>query len=102
LQGAVSWQSKLQKYVALSTTEVEYIAATEACKEIIWMRNFPLELDYEQDKHVLQCDSQSVIHLAKNSTFHARSKHIDVRYHWIREVLEDKLLQLEKIHIDED
>ena len=62
------------------------------------MRNFLLELGYEQDKYVLRCDSQSAIHLAKNSTFHARSKHIDVCYHWIREVLEDKLLQLEKIH----
>jgi len=100
--GAVSWQSKLQKCVALSTSEAEYIAATEASKEIIWMRNFLLELGYEQDKYVLRCDNQSAIHLAKNSTFHAHSKHIDVRYHQIREVLKDKLLQLEKIHTDEN
>ena len=51
--GAVSWQSKLQKCVALLTIEAEYIAAIEACKEIIWMRNFLLELGYEQDKYML-------------------------------------------------
>ena len=66
------------------------------------MRNFLLEWGYEQDKYVLRCDSQSAIHLAKNSTFHARSKHIDVRYHWIRKILEDKLLQIEKVHTDEN
>jgi len=69
--GAVSWKSKLQKFFALSTTEAEYVAATEASKEIMWMRNFLLELGYEQDKYVLRCDNQSAIHLAKNSTFHA-------------------------------
>ena len=82
----------------MSTTEAEYIATIEACKEIIWMRNFLLELDYKQDKYVLRCDSQSSIHLVKNSTFYSHSKHIDVCYYWIREVLEDKVLQLEKIH----
>jgi len=90
--GAVSWQSKLQKCVALSTTEDEYIAATEAFKEILWMKNFLFELGREQEKYVLRCDSQSAIHLAKNLTFHSHSKHTDVRYHCIRDVLEDKLL----------
>ena len=51
---------------------------------------------------MLQCDSQSATHLANNSTFHSRSKHIDIRYHWIREVSEKKLLQLEKVHTNEN
>ena len=51
---------------------------------------------------MLYCDNQSAIHLGKNSTFHARSKHIDVRYHWIRDVLNSKLLELEKIHTDDN
>jgi len=63
------------------------------------MRNFLLELGYEQDKYALRCDSQSAINLAKNSTFHSRSKHIDVCYYWIREVLENTLLQLEKVYM---
>ena len=100
--GAVSWQSKLQKCVALSTTEAEYIAATEACNEMLWMKNFLLELGVKQDKYIVLCDNQSAIHLAKNPSLHSRSKHIDIRHHWIREVLEDKLLHLEKIHTDEN
>ncbi|CAL1361567.1 unnamed protein product [Linum trigynum] len=100
--GAISWQSRLQKCVALSTTEAEYIAVTEACKEMIWMKKFLNELGFLQEQPQLFCDSQSAIHLAKNASFHARSKHIDVRYHWIRDVLEMKQLQLEKIHTDEN
>lgn len=51
---------------------------------------------------MLLCDSQSAIHLAKNSTFHAKSKHIDVRYHWIRDALDAKLLEIGKIHTDDN
>ena len=99
---AVSWVSKLQKVVALSTTEAEYIAATEVCKEMLWMQRFLGELGIKQDKYVLHCDSQSAIHLAKNPAFHSKTKHIDLRYHWIRQVLEEGKLQLEKIHTDEN
>ncbi|XP_075492611.1 LOW QUALITY PROTEIN: zinc finger protein GAI-ASSOCIATED FACTOR 1-like [Primulina tabacum] len=100
--GAVSWQSKLQKCVTLSTTEAEFIAATEACKEMLWMKGFLEELRFVQDQCRLFCDSQSAIHLGKNPSMHSRSKHIDVRYHWIRDVLEKKKLKLEKIHTDEN
>jgi hypothetical protein len=93
--GAVSWQSKLQKCVALSTTEAEYIAATEACKELLWMKRFLQELDLKQDDYVVQCDSQSALDLSMNSTYHSRTKHIDIRYHWIRDVIENKLLRLQ-------
>ena len=76
-----SWQSWLQKCVALSSTEAEFIAATEASKELLWMKRFVSELGFKQPRYVLFYDSQSAIHLGKNSTFHSRSKHIDVRYH---------------------
>ena len=98
--GAVSWQSKLQKCVSLSTTEAEYIAAVEACKKVLWMKNFLQTLGMKQGKYKLLCDSQSAIHLAKNPGFHSRTKHIDVRYHWIREVVSAKSVRLEKIHTD--
>ena len=98
--GAVSWQSRLQKCVALSTTEAEYIAAAEACKELLWMKRFMQELGFKQQHYVIYCDNQSAIHLSKNSTFHARSKHIDVRYHWMRDALNDNLFEIEKIHTD--
>ncbi|KAH0719092.1 hypothetical protein KY285_015123 [Solanum tuberosum] len=102
-RGVVSWQSRLQKCVALSTTEAEVIAALEACKELIWMKIFLGELACAQERYVFYCDSQSVMdHLGKNSTFHGRSKHIDVRYNWIRDVLDSKLLELEKIHTNDN
>ncbi|KAJ0097232.1 hypothetical protein Patl1_29252 [Pistacia atlantica] len=79
--GAVSWQSRLQKCVALSTTETKFIIITEACKELLWMKKLMRELGFKQQQHVLFCDNQSAIHLDKNFTIHLRSKHIDVRYH---------------------
>ena len=98
--GVVSWQSRLQKCVALSTTEAEYIAAAEACKELLWIKHFMRELGFKQQHYVVYCDNQSAIHLSKNSTFHARSKHIDMRYHWMRDALNDNLFEIEKIHTD--
>lgn len=97
--GAMSWQTRLQRCVTLSTIEAKLIAATTACKELRWMKKFFKELGYSQG-NILYCDNQNVIHLGKNPTFHSKSKHIDVRYHWISEVLNDKLVYLEKVHID--
>ena len=71
--GAISWQSKLQKCVALSTTEAEYIAATEAGKEMIWLKRFLQELGLNQMEYIVYCDSQSAIDLSKNSMYHART-----------------------------
>ena len=56
----------------------------------------------KQEKYNLYCDNQSAIHLCKNSTFHSRSKHIDVRYHWIWEILDSKLLTLENVHTSDN
>ena len=69
--GAISWQSKLQKCVTLSTTEAEYIAMTEAGKEMFWMKRFLQDLGLKQDEYVLHCDSQSALDLSKNSTYHS-------------------------------
>jgi hypothetical protein len=98
----VSWISKLQKVVALSTIEVEYVAAIEASKEMIWLQRFMEELGKKQENSQLYCDSQSAIHLAKNSAFHLKTKHIQLRYHFIRSTLEDGQLKLEKIHTSQN
>ena len=66
------------------------------------MKRFLNEIGVSQDKYEVLCDSQSAIHLSKNSSFHSRSKHIDVRYHWVRDVLEKKLLELNKVHTDKN
>ena len=94
---AVSWKSKLQDRVALSTTEAEYIAISEAAKEMIWLKNFLNELGKEQDDAPMFSDSQSAISLAKNPVFHSRCKHIQLRYHFIRELINDGDLSLLKI-----
>jgi hypothetical protein len=77
----ISWILKLQKVVALSTTEAKYVAAIEASKEMIWLQRFMEELGKKQDNNRLYCDSESAIHLAKNSAFHLKTNHIQLRYH---------------------
>ncbi|MCO5558896.1 hypothetical protein L7F22_012486 [Adiantum nelumboides] len=96
--GAISWQSRLQDCIMHSTTEAEYVVANEACKEAIWLDRLVADLGIKVDMPKLYCDSQSAIPLAKNSVFHSKTKHIDVKYHFIRVVLEDKQIQLMKIH----
>jgi hypothetical protein len=98
----VSWISKLQKVVSLSTTEVEYVAAIEATKEMIWLQRFIEELGKKQENNILYCDSESAIHLANNSSFHSKTKNIQLRYHFIRSTLEDGHLKLEKIHTSQN
>ena len=79
--GVVSWQSRLQKSVALATTELEYMAVVEADKEVIWMKDFIGELGIQHEAFRLHCDNQSAIHLAKNAAYQSSTKHIQRRYH---------------------
>jgi len=88
--------------VALSTTETEYITVTEAIKESLWLRGLVSELLGRNVGAILKCDSQSAIHLAKNQTHHERTIHIDVRYHFIREVLEREEINLIKVAREEN
>ena len=81
---------------------MEYIAANEAGKEMLWLKQFLQELGLKQDGYVVNCDSQSAIDLSKNSMYHSHSKHIEVRYNWLRLVVEQQLFELEKIHTDEN
>jgi hypothetical protein len=93
--GAISWQSKRQKTVALSTVEAEYMATTEAVKEAIWWRSFLSGLGYDTTRPTtLHSDSQGSIALAHNPEHHARTKHIAIRYHFIREHVADKTIDL--------
>lgn len=69
-------------------------------KEGLWLKGFLSELDYEQDNAIVHCDSHSEIHLSKNSMYHERTKHIDVRIHFIRDVISDGLIEIRKICTD--
>ena len=92
----------IQSTVAISTAEAEYMAAAKATKEALWLIGLVRELSILQVGVPLYCDSQSAIYLAKNQVYHARTKHIDVRFHKIRELVATGELLLEKIHTSEN
>jgi len=86
----VTWESRKQRTVALSSTEAEYMALTEASKEGLHLKRFLAELGAKHLGQVcIQCDNNGARKLAENPVFHGRSKHIDVRHHFIREVLKN-------------
>ena len=100
--GTVSWVSKLQSVVAMSTTEAEYVAAAQASKEAVWLKMLLEELGHEQEKITLFCDNQSALYLARNPTFHSKTKHIRVQYHFVREKVEEGTVDMQKIHTDDN
>ncbi|MCO5588484.1 hypothetical protein L7F22_042441 [Adiantum nelumboides] len=100
--GAVSWRSRLQTCVTQSTTEVEFIAVSEACKEAIWLGRLVIDLRIKEETPMLHCDNQSAIQLARNPVYHSKTKHVDVKCHFIREMVEDKQVQLVKVYITDN
>ncbi|KAJ4713215.1 Retrovirus-related Pol polyprotein from transposon TNT 1-94 [Melia azedarach] len=90
----VSWKATLQPTVTLSTTEAEYMALTEAAKEGIWLKGLVSDLGLHHDQAIVYCDSLSAICLAKDQVHHERTKHIDVRYHFLRS---EKRIKVNKV-----
>lgn len=86
-ESCVSWKTQIQSIVALLSTEAEYIATTEAAKEPIWLKGLLEELKLLEQVVKIYFDSQSSIYLCKTPVFHERSKHINVKYHFIRDVV---------------
>jgi hypothetical protein len=98
--GAIAWRSQLQATVALSTMEAEYMAIAEATKELMWLRQFLKELGHKEESETtttLQTDNQGAIALAKNPVHHSRAKHIDIRYHFIRDAVSDSIIWLQYV-----
>jgi hypothetical protein len=95
--GCVSWRSKKQRSVALSSTEAEYMALSEATQEAVWLKAFVRELGElsDGDSILVLEDNQGSIALAKNPEFHKRTKHIDIRYHFVREKVESGQVALQ-------
>lgn len=86
--GPISWKSRLQPTVALLSTEAEYRAVTEAGQELLWLRNMMRILGYgDSEPTKLETDNLGAMHLTTKSIFHGRTKHIEIQYHWIREVV---------------
>ncbi|GAB1867410.1 Reverse transcriptase Ty1/copia-type domain-containing protein [Camponotus japonicus] len=94
----IAWESRKQRTVALSSTEAEYMAMTEATKEAICTRKFLIELNFDTlaDVTVLS-DNNGAQKLAENPMFHNRTKHIDIRHHFVREALENDLLKIQHV-----
>lgn len=98
----ISWCSKKQKTVALSSAEAEYIAATDAACEAIWLRR--MLFDLKQSQHhptTIHCDNMSAIAMTKNTVFHARSKHIELRHHLIRDLVNKGEISLDFINTND-
>jgi Reverse transcriptase (RNA-dependent DNA polymerase) len=96
--GAVAWSSKKQSRTALSTAEAEYGAATHAVKQVLWHRNLMEELDLPQAKtSILHSDNQAAIAISHNPQFHARTKHIDIDLHFLRDHVQSGILKLEYV-----
>jgi hypothetical protein len=81
----VSWSSKKQNYVALCTAEAEYVAADASCAQQLWMRLNLRDFGCKFNKMPLLCDNESAIKLANNPVNHSRTKHIDIRHHFLRD-----------------
>ncbi|GJY16150.1 hypothetical protein Tco_0386572 [Tanacetum coccineum] len=90
----VSWSSKRQKSAAISSTEAEYIAMSGCCAQILWMRSQLTDYGLGFNKIPMYCDNKSAIALSCNNVQHSRSKHIDIRFHFIKEHVENGVIEL--------
>ncbi|KAJ9548285.1 hypothetical protein OSB04_020828 [Centaurea solstitialis] len=90
----VSWASKKQNCVSLSTAEAEYVAAASCCSQIIWMRTQLRDYGFKFDKIPIYCDSKSAIAISCNPVQHTKTKHIDIRYHFIKDHVEKGTIEL--------
>nr|GEZ74356.1 retrovirus-related Pol polyprotein from transposon TNT 1-94 [Tanacetum cinerariifolium] len=90
----ISWSSKRQKSAAISSTEDEYIALSGCCAQILWMRSQLSDYGLAFNKFLMYYDNKSAIALCCNNVQHSRSKHIDIRYHFIKEQVENGVIEL--------
>ncbi|GKC00223.1 hypothetical protein Tco_0986359, partial [Tanacetum coccineum] len=98
----ISWQCKKQTVVANSTTEAEYIAASNYCGQVLWIQNQLLDYGYNFMQTKIHIDYESTICIVKNPFFHSKTKHIEIRHHFIRDSNEKKFIQMIKIHTDQN
>lgn len=98
--GPISWSPKKQSTVALSTTEAEYMAMSAAVQEALWLKILYMELYKRSEPIVIFCDNKAAICLSRKSTYQPRTKHIDVRHHFIREKMANGFVNFEYVKTD--
>ncbi|GKA59990.1 retrovirus-related pol polyprotein from transposon TNT 1-94 [Tanacetum coccineum] len=96
----VSWSSKRQKSTTISSTKVEYIALSGCCAQVLWMRSQLIDYGLGFNKIPIYCDNKSDIALCCNNVQHSRSKHIDIRYHFIKENIENGVIELYFVNLE--
>ncbi|GJR05537.1 putative ribonuclease H-like domain-containing protein [Tanacetum coccineum] len=96
----ISWQCKKQTVVANSTTEAEYIAASHCCGQVLWIQNQMLDYGYNFMQTKIHVDNESAICVVKNPVYHSKTKHIEIQHHFIRDSYEKRLIEMVKIHTD--
>ncbi|GJS38240.1 putative ribonuclease H-like domain-containing protein [Tanacetum coccineum] len=96
----ISWQCKKQTVVATSTTEAEYVVAANCCGQVLWIQNQLLDYGYNFMNTVIHIDNNSTICIIENPVQHSKTKHIEIRHHFIRDCNAKKLIQMVKIHTD--
>jgi hypothetical protein len=97
----ISWQCKKQTCVSTSTAEAEYIAASSCCAQILWIQNQMMDYGLTFMNTPIMIDNKSAISITNNPVKHSKTKHIDIRYHFIRDCAEKKLIRLVKVHTNE-
>ncbi|GJZ48201.1 putative ribonuclease H-like domain-containing protein [Tanacetum coccineum] len=98
----ITWQCKKQTIVATSTTEAEYVAAASCCGQVLWIQNQMLDYGFNFMNTKIYIDNESTICIVKNPVYHSKTKHIAIRHHFIRDAYEKKLIQVLKIHTDDN
>ena len=93
--------SKKQNSISLSTTEAKYIAADSCCTQLLWMQKLLHDYVICQEHLTIYCDNTTAINISKNLVQHSQTKHIEIRHHFIRELVKDDILTLEFIHTDD-
>ncbi|GJY30587.1 putative ribonuclease H-like domain-containing protein [Tanacetum coccineum] len=96
----ISWQCKKQTIVATSTTEAEYVVVASCCGQVLWIQNQMLDYGFNFMNTKIHIDNESTICIVKNPVYHSKTKHIEIRHHFIRDSYEKKLIRVEKIHTD--
>nr|GEU65744.1 putative ribonuclease H-like domain-containing protein [Tanacetum cinerariifolium] len=98
----ISWQCKKQTIMATSTTEAKYVAAAHCCGQVLWIQNQLLDYGFNFINTKIYIDNESTICIVKNPVVHSKTKHIEIRHHFIRDAYEKKLIQVLKIHTDDN
>ena len=96
----ISWQCKKQQIVSTSTAEAQYVVASACCSQVIWIQQQLLDYGLDFLETPIFCDNDAAIQIGKNPVQHSKTKHIDIKVHFIRDYYKRSVIHLEQIHTD--